>query len=245
MAGKNNENVVIAQFFANMYDAQRDCTLEDVDIVAITKKLYESVAKFDVELRVLINFKNKTTPPPLEKLVSVDFFRHYPNNKFYFLRWEVTLNYLLQHPEIKKAALVDAGDVEMLNYPFDDVQEDTIYVGDEFVDLTGSIIVHDSKPAYLADFVAKNRHLQLLNTGILVGTREILVEYLAILMKLVVEDAKNEKFHPEEAHLGSFEMALTCYVLYKFFKGRICSGRKVSTHYRYFEHQSSAWFKHK
>ncbi|WEV40106.1 hypothetical protein [Lactobacillus sp. ESL0681] len=239
------KNVVIAQFFTNMYDGQRGQTLQNIDITDITKDLYESVTGFNTELHVIINFENPTTPPPLEKLITIEPFKHYLNNKLYFLRWEVTFDYLLKHPEIDKAALVDAGDVEMMNYPFDDVKEGIIYVGDEYIDLTGGIVTDDNKPKYLVDFVKKNRHLQLLNTGVMVGTRKTLLEFLAILIKLIVEDARDEKFYPDQDHLGNFEMAITCYVLYKFFPERICHGRKVNTHYRYDEHNTTSWFRHK
>ncbi|WEV51798.1 hypothetical protein OZX69_03620 [Lactobacillus sp. ESL0731] len=239
------KNVVIAQFFTNMYDRQRGQTIENIDIVKETHDLYESVAKFGVELHTLINFKNETTPPPLEKLIQIKTLEDYPCYKMYFLRWEVTFEYLLQHPEIEKAALVDAGDVEMLNYPFDQIEDDMLYVGDEDNDLTGTIITNDAKPLYLSKFIDKNRHLQLLNTGVMVGTRKTLLEFLAIMVKLIVEDFKNEKFHPELPHLGDYEMGITCYILYEFFQNRTCHGRLVNTRYKYYERNSSAWFKHK
>ncbi|WEV43348.1 hypothetical protein OZX56_07550 [Lactobacillus sp. ESL0684] len=239
------KNVVIAQFLTNMYDTQRGQTLQNVDVTDITKDLYESVARFDTELHTIINFENPTTPPPLEKLITVEPFKHYLNNKLYFLRWEVTFDYLLKHPEIDKAALVDAGDVEMMNYPFNDVNEGIIYVGDEYNDLTDGIITCDNKPYYLNNFIQKNRSLQLLNTGVMIGTRKTLLEFLAILIKLIVEDARDEKFYPDQDNLGSLEMALTNYVLYNFFSDRIQHGRKITNQFEFDDRDSQAWFKHK
>ncbi|WEV40108.1 hypothetical protein [Lactobacillus sp. ESL0681] len=239
------KNVVIAQFLTNMYDTQRGQILQNVDATDITKDLYESVARFDTELHTIINFKNPTTPPPLEKLITVEPFKHYLNNKLYFLRWEVTFDYLLKHPEINKAALVDAGDVEMMSYPFDDINEEIIYVGDEYSDLTDSIVINDIKPPYLNNFIQKNRHLQLLNAGVLIGTRKTLLEFLAILIKLIVEDARNKKFYPDQDHLGNLEMSLINYVLYRFFPDRIQHGRKITNKFKYDDRDSQAWFKHK
>ncbi|MDF7638678.1 hypothetical protein PT285_04600 [Lactobacillus sp. ESL0791] len=239
------KNVVIAQFFTNMYDALLKQTLQNVDIVKETHNLYESVARYDLELDTLINFVNHTKAPKLQKFITIKTFNHYPSNKFYFLRWEITFDYLLRHPEIENAALVDAGDVEMLNYPFDDLEKDMLYVGDENLNLTCFIIADDNKPKYVADFTEKGRYLQMLNAGILVGSRKILLEFLAIMVRLIVEDAKNEKFHPEKAHLGNYEMSLVNYVLYNMFPGRVCHGRKVATRFTYYERNSSAWFKHK
>ncbi|MDF7669443.1 hypothetical protein [Lactobacillus sp. ESL0703] len=239
------KNVVITQFLTKIPDEKTDQDLEEVDIIEKTHDLYESTAKFGIELHTLVNSSNKITPPSLEKIIQVEPFANYPSNKGRFLRWEVTFEYLLQHPEIEKAAIVDASDVEMLNYPFEQVKSGMLYVGDEDNDLTGTTITNDAKPGYLSEFISKNRHLQLLNTGVLVGTREMLLEFLAVMVKLTAEDAVNEKFFPEQAHLGDFEMGIACYILYKFFPEHVCHGRLVTTHYKYYERNSKAWFKYK
>lgn len=239
------KNVVIAQFLTNMYDPLENQTLTTIDIVKETHKLYQSVARYGIELHTLVNFDNQADPPELQKVIKIEPFTHYPSDKFYFLRWELTLEYLLNHPEIENAALVDAGDVEMMNYPFDDIEENKIYVGDEEQNLTAQIVVDDDKPEYLDDFIKQARYLQLLNTGVVVGSRKILLEFLSVMVRLFTEDANNEKFYPEVAHLGDFEMALVNYVLYTKFPKRLCHGRKVTTYFVYYERNSSAWFKHK
>ncbi|MDF7672397.1 hypothetical protein PT281_03850 [Lactobacillus sp. ESL0701] len=239
------KNVVIAQFFTKMYNAQNNEIMTDVDIIKKTQQLYASVSRFGLELHTLVNFKNENTVPPLQKIINVEPFSHYPSDKFYFLRWEVTFEYLLKHPEIEKAALVDAGDVQMMNYPFADLQEDTLYIGDEGVDLQTEIIKNDSKPRYLAQFIRQNCHLQLLNAGVLVGTRQVLLEFLGILTELYVQDAYEQTIHPDEEHLGNYEMSLVNYIAYQCFTDRLCHGRQVVTRFQYFERTSAAWFKHK
>ena len=55
----------------------------------------------------------------------------------YFERWIRQRDYLIAHPEVKRAYFVDATDVVMLYDPFYSMEEGKIYVGDEF-DTVGS-----------------------------------------------------------------------------------------------------------
>ncbi|WEV37587.1 hypothetical protein [Lactobacillus sp. ESL0677] len=241
----DKKNVVITQFFINLYDTNHNRTVTNTDAVELTHTLQESVARFGIELHTLINFTNTGKVPPLQKIVKVDLTDKYPVGKIYFLRWVVTLEYLLQHPEIEKAALVDAGDVEMMNYPFDDIEDDKIYVGDENNDLTVPIITHDGLPAYMKNFLDRNRYLQLLNTGVLIGTRKVLLEYLTIFVKLVTQDVMDSKLHPELSGLGNWEMAIANYILYKLFPEQIQHGRQVNTLFQHSQRNTESWFKHK
>ncbi|MDF7683809.1 hypothetical protein PT287_09890 [Lactobacillus sp. ESL0679] len=241
----DKKNVVITQFFINLYDTNHNRMVTNTDAVELTHILQESVARFGVELHTLINFTNTGKVPPLQKIVNVDLNNKYPEGKIYFLRWVVTLEYLLRHPEIEKAAIVDAGDVEMMNYPFDDLDPHTLYVGDENNDLTVPIITQDGLPDYMRNFLDHNRYLQLLNTGILIGTRKVLLEYLTIFVKLVTQDVMDSKLHPGLLGLGDWEMAIANYILYKLFPSRIYHGRQVATLFQHTQRETESWFKHK
>ncbi|WEV51801.1 hypothetical protein OZX69_03635 [Lactobacillus sp. ESL0731] len=239
------ENVVITQFFTNLYNAETKQAVKDVNIIKETQALQESVAKYGIELHTLINFKNSFPVPELQKIVELDSVTNNATDNIYLLRWVVTFDYLLKHPEIKKAAIVDAGDVEMMNYPFDEVDDQTLYIGDENNDLSDAIITTDSQPDYLRNFTIRNRNLELLNPGVVIASRDVLMEFLAILVKLIVEDTQNKKFAPDQAHLGEYDMALLNYVCYQMFPERLCHGRKVCTVFQHSQTFTNSWFKHK
>ncbi|WEV51813.1 hypothetical protein OZX69_03695 [Lactobacillus sp. ESL0731] len=234
------KNVVIGEYLRN------DPTKE-VDIAKVSQKLTTSVGRYQIETDILVNFKNEQELPPLVKTIECQPFAHYPHQglKFYFARWEFAYEYLLRHPEIDQAALVDVGDVEMMNYPFKDIKDNVLYIGDEYNDLNTYIIEDDGKPDYLTDFTRKNKYVQLLNAGILVGTRATLLEFLSIFMKLYTDDTAQEYLGQGSTHFGIFEMAIVNYIAYTFFEGRICHGRKVASRFMYADRNVGSWFKHK
>ncbi|MDF7669456.1 hypothetical protein [Lactobacillus sp. ESL0703] len=234
------KNVVIGEYLTNEPE-------KAVDLAEISRQLTTSVSKFGVETDILINFKNDQELPQLVKAVECQPFAHYPYQgvKFYFSRWEFAYKYLLKHFEIDQAALVDVADVEMMNYPFNDIEDNVLYIGDEYNDLNTYIIEDDGKPDYLADFTHKNKYLQLLNAGILVGTRKTLLEFLGIFMKLYTDDTVQEYLGQGNTHFGIFEMAIVNYIAYTFFEGRICHGRKVASRFMYADRNGESWFKHK
>ncbi|WEV40102.1 hypothetical protein [Lactobacillus sp. ESL0681] len=238
------KNMVITQFFVNMRDTQPDHQVVNHDVVELIKPLYKSVARYDTELTILGNFVKLAEKWPLLNVVQVDP-HNYLSDNMYFLRWEVTYEYLLHHPEIDQAALVDAGDVELLNYPFTNLQDDILYIGDEYNYLDDPIVKNDLKPSYLNDFVERNQYLQLLNPGVIVGSRKILLEFLEIVIKLLTDDLVASKFTANQEHLGSFDMGLINFVTYNYFNERLCHGRKVTTRFRNEEHAVKSWFRHK
>lgn len=92
---------------------------------------------------------------------------------------------MVQHPEFENVALVDVSDVEVLNYPFDQVKDDTLYFGDEFKYLDTGIIKDDAKTPEMKAFFDENPELQMLNPGVIVGTREIIIlKFRKRLLKL-------------------------------------------------------------
>lgn len=164
----------------------------------------------------------------------------------YFQRLLLAFDFLKAHPEIKKAALTDAADVTMLNYPFDNVQEGILYMGDETSPIFNtSIIISNDAPTYMRDFIWENNDLPILNLGVMVGTRDVLIEYLGIMVKLITEAELKVKQGDASYNLGHFEMLISNYVAYRYFSNRLIHGREVSTIFNGFQERSSVWSKHK
>ncbi|MDF7639147.1 hypothetical protein PT285_07005 [Lactobacillus sp. ESL0791] len=241
------KNAVIAEYLIKINEPQHNVTKSSVDLNKLSYRLTNSVSKFGVETDILVNFKNTQNLAPLVKAIYLEPFGHYPKKglKLYFARWELAYEYLLQHNEIEQAALVDIGDVEMMNYPFTKIDDNILYIGDEYNDLNTYIVQDDAKPNYVTDFIKRNKHLQLLNAGILLGTRAVLLEFLGIFMKLYTDDTVQEYLGQGDTHFGNFEMAIVNYIAYNFFSGRLCHGRKVSSKFMYNDRLIKSWFKHK
>ncbi len=63
----------------------------------------------------------------------------------------------------------------------------------------------------------------------MVGTRDVLIEYLGIMVKLITEAELKVKQGDASYNLGHFEMLISNYVAYRYFSNRLIHGREVST----------------
>lgn len=243
---KVEPNVVISEFIVNMVDELHGADNSNVDVAEKVKEQADSLADFKVPYYVLTNGPGREHVDDGLTIVHLDLFEHFPNLTLYFQRLLLAFDFLKAHPEIKKAALTDAADVTMLNYPFDNVQEGILYMGDETSPIFNtSIIISNDAPTYMRDFIWENNDLPILNLGVMVGTRDVLIEYLGIMVKLITEAELKVKQGDASYNLGHFEMLISNYVAYRYFSNRLIHGREVSTIFNGFQGRSSAWFKHK
>lgn len=243
---KVEPNVVISEFIVNMVDDLHQKDNSKVDVAEKVKEQAESLAHFQVPYYVITNGPGRDNIGDGLTIVHHDLFEHYPNLTLYFHRILMAFDFLKSHPEIRKAALTDAGDVTMLNYPFDNVQDGILYMGDETSSIFNtSIIINSAAPTYMKDFIWENNNLPILNLGVMVGTRDVLIEYLGIMVKLITEAEVKVKQGDASYNLGHFEMLISNYVAYRYFSDRLIHGREVSTIFNGFQERSSAWFKHK
>lgn len=125
---KVEKNVVISEFIVNMYDPHYGQDNSNVDIPERTRTQAESLTRFRVPYYVLTNAEGQEAETGAH-IIHMDLFNHYPDLTLYFHRILMAFEFLQKHPEIEKAALTDAGDVTMANYPFDKVEEGTLYMG--------------------------------------------------------------------------------------------------------------------
>ncbi|MEE6657911.1 hypothetical protein RAO19_06660 [Pediococcus acidilactici] len=243
---KVEPNVVISEFIVNMADDLHKEDNSKVDVAEKVKEQTDSLVNFQVPYYGLTNGPSKDNVGDGLTIVHLDLFEHFPKLTLYFHRILMAFEFLKTHPEIKKAALTDAGDVKMLNYPFDNVQEGILYMGDETSPIFNtSIIISNDAPTYMKDFIWENNNLPILNLGVIVGTRDVLIEYLGIMVKLITEAELKFKQGDASYNLGYFEMLISNYVAYRYFSDRLIHGREVSTIFNGYQERSSAWFKHK
>jgi hypothetical protein len=239
-----NSNVVIIQYITDKQDLLYGKPLSDKDIQKAVGPILETSRYFGVPVHLLTNAKTSPNLPGL-KTIHMDLF-DYDNLSVYFHRIEMTFNYLLQHPEISKVAAVDAGDVKMLNYPFDKIENNRLYLGVENIKIRDAwIIKENSNPDFINKFFLENGHLLMVSPGISIGTREVMLEYYGMMAKIISEAKVKQLNGIPGFNLGNYEMALGSYVAHKYFHERLVYGREISTKFSAWEFQSSAWFQHK
>jgi len=94
-------------------------------------------------------------------------------------RFLKALHYLIAHPEIDNAWIVDSGDVTMQNNPFPDMKPGKIYVGSETTNkLNCEWMILNTPNAYYKTWLKQNFGRTLLNCGLLGGSRQDVIDYL-------------------------------------------------------------------
>ncbi|KAF0425845.1 hypothetical protein GBO86_03610 [Pediococcus acidilactici] len=246
---KVESNVVVSEFITNMDDLLHHEDTHNVDIPTKVGGQAKSLKRFNVPYYVLTN---EPSQPPIDNLHIVNvnlhnIYNNYPDLTLYFYRLFMAFYFLQDHPEIEKVALTDATDVTMLNYPFDNIKPDTLYMGDETTFLFDSLLIIGVKnPPFIEDFILDNSNLlPTLNLGVMAGTREVLIEFLGMMLKIITESELKVRQGDESYHLGKYEMAISNYVAYKYFSERLVHGREVTSLFGGYQKNSSAWFKHK
>src|SRR5690606_20418318 len=88
-------------------------------------------------------------------------------------RWFDYLTIIEAHSDFDKLCLVDSTDTEMLNNPFEYIQDDKLYIGDESQDLGCDWMIENTEALFLKDFFTANKGIKLLNCGLLAGHRNV------------------------------------------------------------------------
>jgi glycosyltransferase involved in cell wall biosynthesis len=172
-----DRDIVLASYFTSGPDFQRDNRTWSAELEAI-EPLKKSVEDREIEFILLHDCFD--LPNKVECTMDV-----YMNR---FLR---AYEYLRDNEDVRRVFMVDATDVTMLNNPFDQMEIGKIYTGDEPAKLSIRWIRERAQQEPFRTFVMSNLSLQLLNAGIIGGSREdvmmllhdILTMYSDALMK--------------------------------------------------------------
>lgn len=135
-------------------------------------KLKASVEAHDQRLIVLNNIETKTVD-------STDYIYVGSSDDPYKNRFLKALHYLLAHPEIDNAWIVDSGDVQMQNNPFPEMKPGKIYVGCESANkLDCQWMMLNTRNPYYNSWLRKGVGRTLLNCGLLGGSRQDVIDYI-------------------------------------------------------------------
>jgi hypothetical protein len=170
--------VVLASYFNYTLDPNRK-TRWDSNFFKLLP-LIGSVVQHQVPIKIFHDcFEN------LPELPHCEWIRIDPDDSYVptVLRWFIYKDYLSSHSEFEKVFMVDSTDVEMLCNPFDRMNQQTLYVGDEWnktVDhpwlRNRSKIVAVPEDYY--QIIDKYKDNTLLNAGLVGGERTVVLNFL-------------------------------------------------------------------
>lgn len=214
------KDVVIACYFANVFDAQRN-TQWQPDLKAIDK-LKRSVEAHGVEFVLIHNCFD------LPNKVSI-------SSSPYFERWLKEWQYLRDRRDINNVFVVDATDVDMVNNPFAHIKDNVLYIGDEPGNTLNNrwMTTRHLEPT-VNKFLIENAALPLLNCGVVGGNRKLVMD---LCRELYLYHAQ---YPQDQTEMGIFNK-----VLYTKFADQLEYGRHVTSVFKKFEGATNAWFRHK
>lgn len=240
MISKNikNKNIVLCSYFNYKKDSQRNVYWENDHKKLIP--LIESVTKKEREIYVFYNNFDKPVPNiPLCHWIKVDPNFDYDTSTLRFLVYRDFLSNLAEKPN--SFFMVDSTDVIMLNDPFDHLNDEKLYIGDEiFSKINCPWLMGQGKLLKLEDFsslINSNKKRNLLNCGLIGGKFEKCMEFLIKYCDLF--ESKTKKIHQ------ATDMAALNYIILKYFFNDVIHGLPVNTIFTKDEKISNAWWKHK
>lgn len=228
---KQKKGVILTTFLNGFPDVQRDNVKWSPDYNKISI-LKDSAERLNIKLVILHNcFQN------IQDTNLVEHKEVIQTENPYFDKWIQFYNYLIENPDIEYVFLTDATDVEVLKNPFIDLEDNKLYVGDEAKNINDIWMLNVVKEPELKDFLINNRDYQLLNCGVIGGSRNIILTFL----KDFIDTYKN-KYYKE-----TLDMPLLNYILRtnKDLKDNLVYGRNITTIFKGNEYRSPAMFKHK
>lgn len=234
-------NLIVTAYLTYQQDPQRPGITWQKNIKML-EPLIDSVLRANQKLVILNDcFDEKNSS-------DIQFERVIPN-KYYAptLYRRILFSEFLQKTgsQINNYFFIDSTDVQLLNNPFPFIDQEKIYVGNEFgkrfkcAHLKKSYrIPYIQIPDYfkVIDSVSSNK--TLLNAGIIGGESKILTDFHQKLCQIITTYAKNIT----EVSLDS---QFVIYTLVKFFYNKIENGSHINTKFKHYEEKSQSWWKHK
>ena len=160
------------------------------------------------------------------------------------LRWIRYHRYLQNLEQLPSALfMVDSTDVIMLNDPFDQLEDNTLYCGDEKNNKVENKWMRNREKRFEApdyrQVIESVAQEQLLNAGICGGKIDICIEFLSYLAGYHLEYNKVSKSKV------SVDMPAFNYTIWKHFKDRLVHGHPVNTRFKSYSMDMTKWWKHK
>lgn len=234
MPFRETNNVFITSYTTGTKDPQRNSYFESSKCV-----LYPLSKSIDTNLIVLNDCFGEE-----HKEENIIYTPYKCTTNPYIQRWINIYNFL-KGKKYDKVFIVDGTDVKMLNSPWVKMSAGMLYVGDEKEKLSNKWLRSNHRSPIMNEFFDCIGDLPLLNAGIVGGNIEIVLEFLRKFLANMQEIESQAYFKKTEG-IGSTDMALFNYTIYKDFKGRFSHGEQVNTPFKSYATESDlSWFAHK
>jgi glycosyltransferase involved in cell wall biosynthesis len=205
------------------------------------------------EIRHLIESCQSTQTPliifhdclDLAKDTGLIQFRRVPKNRHkspLSYRWLIYRNYLEKHKH-SLFFCVDATDVRILKNPFNYMDYNKLYIGDEWDNTWINVWVEKYNEPHIKikDYNSvKNQHANkpLLNAGIVGGKYDYAFDLINRLCDTILKEPNDPNIHTD--------MALVNYFARKYYSEALHHGEPLNTRFKQFEeNHRSAWIQHK
>jgi hypothetical protein len=179
----------------------------------------------------------------------------------YIQRWLAQYRYLRDHPEVEYVWCVDGTDVQMMKNPFPEMQPGTLYVGSEDGKTGGKWMRSHFKGRIMQRFFAKYGNHQLLNAGILGGSREDVMHFCHRMISMW-EDSRIDAIAKRDGTPAFvrrqvtrdrdlmdpvLDMGIFNVVARLDFKKKLSFGSHVNTRFKGFDYANTtdSWWRHK
>lgn len=163
----------------------------------------------------------------------------------YVQRWQSIYRYLRDHPELHLVWCVDGTDVEQLQDPFQLDLGHRLAVGTEH-EIVGCDWMRSNHPnETIQAFIADHADLQLLNAGLVGGTRETVMAFLHDLLAAYWEIQTDLHTGRAKHGIGVGDMGLLNMVAYTKWAERLVTGPRVNTRFKADERTRFSLWKHK
>lgn len=233
---KPSNNLIITCYFTHLQDFQRSDTLPNDKSM-----LGDLISSLNGHRLIVLNdcFDNEISD-------NVEYIHCETGlERVYYQRWVSILDYLITNKDkIDKVFCVDGTDVRMLHNPFDDMDNNMIYVGDEPEKVGCQWMYNHNPNKNITDFINKFHDETLLNAGLLGGSVKMIISFISKLLSLYC-DMASEKYFNHKEDSGDSDMGLFNYVAFTFFTRCYQHGIKVNTPFKSYSTNNVSWFKHK
>lgn len=226
--------IILASYFNATPDGQRG-THWNPDITALSP-LIHSCQKHGAPLKIFhdclpVNDDGIFIKVPKQHMFSPNAYR-----------WIVYRDYLTSNPN-ENVFMVDSTDVELFRNPFQSLNPNRLYSGDEFaMKVDNNWMRTTQEPLFDIPDYRKTIELYgdktLPNCGIVGGSLEVVTEYLT----------HRSRYHNKytKGVLKSTDMAIHNYIVWKHFHDRLSHGLKINTKFKRNEPDNGiSYFKHK
>jgi hypothetical protein len=236
-------NIVLSSYFNYRYDPQRKNVVWNNDVNSVMN-LINSVTKNKVHIKIFHDCFDNIPNINYCEFIKIKPDKNYTPN---VTRWITYYNYLTNiNLPLEKIFMVDATDVEMLTNPFDYLQENVIYTGNEFdKKMNDSFLIKNKRIKYIKipdylNIIKKNADSKktLINCGICGGHYDIITNFLSKLTHYQTIYAKG-------ILKQSVDTQFYVYTLLKHFRKNIEQGSHINTRFRKKEYIKDVWWKHK